>query len=48
MVKLKKVQTLPKKQQQLIEAATELFCKHGMHRVTVEEIWNANISKMTK
>ena len=41
-------QSLPKKQQQLIEAATELFCRHGMRRVTVEEICkNAGISKMT-
>jgi len=48
MVKIKDIQSLPKKQQQLIEAATELFCKHGMRRVTVEEICkNAGISKMT-
>ena len=48
MVEIKDFQTLPKKQQQLIEAATELFCKHGMRRVTVEEICkNAFTSKMT-
>lgn len=48
MVKIKDFQTLPKKQQQLIEAATELFCKHGVRRVTVEEICkNAGTSKMT-
>jgi len=39
---------LPKKQQQLITAAKELFCKHGVRRVTIEEICRqANISKMT-
>jgi AcrR family transcriptional regulator len=48
MVEIKENQSLPKKQQQLIDAATELFCKHGMRRVTVEEICkNAGISKMT-
>lgn len=48
MVEIKEFQSLPKKQQQLIEAATELFCKHGIRRVTVEEICNnAGISKMT-
>jgi AcrR family transcriptional regulator len=47
-MKIKDVQSQPKKQQKLIETATELFCKHGMRRVTVEEICkNAGISKMT-
>ena len=40
--------TLPAKQQQLINAARELFCKHGTHRVTIKEICkSANVSKMT-
>jgi AcrR family transcriptional regulator len=48
MVDIQETQSLPKKQQQLIDAATELFCKHGMRRVTVEEICKkAGISKMT-
>jgi len=48
MVKIKDFQSLPKKQQLLIESATELFTRHGMRRVTVEEICkNAGISKMT-
>lgn len=48
MLKIKDSQSLPKKQQQLIEAATEFPCRHGMRRVTVEEICrNAGISKMT-
>jgi AcrR family transcriptional regulator len=39
---------LPKKQQQIITAAGELFGKHGVRRVTVQEICdNASISKMT-
>ena len=41
-------QELPKKQQQLLNTATELFCKHGVRRVTIEEICkSADISKMT-
>ncbi len=39
---------LPKKQLQLITTATELFYKHGIRRVTIEEICkSANVSKMT-
>ena len=39
---------LPKKQQQLIESARDLFCLHGIRRVTIEEICkNAQVSKMT-
>ena len=39
---------LPKKQLQLITTATELFYKHGIRRVTIEEVCkNANVSKMT-
>ncbi len=39
---------LPKKQQQLISTATELYCRYGIRRVTVEEICKeATISKMT-
>ncbi len=42
------LQLLPKKQQQLIETAQELFCAHGIRRVTVEEICEkAGVSKMT-
>lgn len=42
------LQALPKKQQQLINASRELFCKHGTRRVTIQEICkNANVSKMT-
>ena len=41
-------QSLPTKQQQLINAARELFCKHGTHRVTIKEICkSADVSKMT-
>ena len=37
-----------KKQQQLIMAAGELFHRHGMRRVTIEEICReAGVSKMT-
>ena len=39
---------IPKKQQQLIDTARELFCRHGVRRVTVEEICHrAQVSKMT-
>jgi AcrR family transcriptional regulator len=48
MVTILEFQSLPKKQLQLIETAQDLFCKHGVHRVTVEEICRtANISKIT-
>ena len=41
-------QSLTKKQQQLIETARNLFCVHGIRRVTIEEICkSANVSKMT-
>lgn len=41
-------QEFPQKKQQLIEAARDLFCLHGMRRVTIEEICrNAKVSKMT-
>ncbi|MCP4195839.1 MAG: TetR/AcrR family transcriptional regulator [Proteobacteria bacterium] len=41
-------QDLPKKQQQVLTAAVELFSKYGVRRVTVQEICNsADISKMT-
>ena len=37
-----------KKIQQLVTTAQELFMRHGIRRVTVEEICSeANISKMT-
>ena len=37
-----------KKSRQLVDAARELFFKHGIKRVTVEEICNkANVSKVT-
>jgi AcrR family transcriptional regulator len=39
---------LPEKKQKLIEAARDLFCLHGIRRVTIEEICRkANVSKMT-
>ena len=39
---------LPKKQQQLITTATELFFNHGVRRVTINEICRkANVSNMT-
>ena len=48
MVTIIDFQSLPKKHLQLIESAQELFCKHGVRRVTIEEICRtANISKMT-
>jgi len=41
-------ENLPKKQQQLITAAKDLFCRHGLRRITIEEICRqAKISKMT-
>jgi AcrR family transcriptional regulator len=41
-------QNLPKKQQQIFNAAVELYSKYGVRRVTVQEICNsADISKMT-
>jgi AcrR family transcriptional regulator len=41
-------ENLPKKQQQLIMTAKDLFCRHGVRRVTIEEICRqAKISKMT-
>lgn len=41
-------QELPKKQQQLLAAAEELFFRHGIKRVTIEEICQkARVSKMT-
>jgi AcrR family transcriptional regulator len=48
MVTIVNFQSLPKKQLQFIETAQDLFCKHGVRRVTIEEICRtANISKMT-
>ena len=48
MVETYNLQTLPRKQQQLIEAARELFCVHGIRRVTIGEICkNASVSKVT-
>lgn len=48
MVMIVEFQSLPKKQLQLIETAQDLFCKHGVRRVTIEEICRtAKISKMT-
>ncbi len=42
------INKLPKKQQQLIQTATELFSAHGFKRVTIDEICKtANVSKMT-
>ncbi len=42
------IDAFPKKKRQLIESAMELFFRHGVKRVTVEEIGqNANVSKMT-
>jgi AcrR family transcriptional regulator len=39
---------ISKKQQQIVATAEELFFRHGMKRVTVEEICQkANVSKMT-
>jgi AcrR family transcriptional regulator len=39
---------IPLKKQQLIDSAQNLFCKHGIRRVTVEELCRtAEISKMT-
>lgn len=39
---------IPIKKQQLIDSAQNLFCKHGIRRVTVEELCRtAEISKMT-
>ncbi len=48
MVTIIDFQSLPKKHLQLIESAQDLFCNHGVRRVTIEEICRtANISKMT-
>ena len=44
----KSAQENPKKQQQIIETAEVLFLKHGIKRVTIEEICQkAGVSKMT-
>jgi AcrR family transcriptional regulator len=44
----KSAQENPKKQQQIIETAEVLFLRHGIKRVTVEEICQkAGVSKMT-
>jgi AcrR family transcriptional regulator len=44
----KSAQENPKKQQQIIETAEVLFLRHGIKRVTVEEICRkAGVSKMT-
>lgn len=43
-----KIGTPSKKQQQLISAARTLFCRHGIKRVTIDEICRlASVSKMT-
>jgi len=43
-----KPENIPYKKQQLIDSAQDLFCKHGIRRVTVEELCRtAEISKMT-
>jgi AcrR family transcriptional regulator len=43
-----KSENIPYKKQQLIDSAQDLFCKHGIRRVTVEELCRtAEISKMT-
>jgi AcrR family transcriptional regulator len=48
MIKVVDFQALPKKKLLLIEAAQDLFFKHGVYRVTVAEICNtAKVSKMT-
>jgi len=40
--------TIPVKKQQLLDTAQELFCKHGIRRVTVDELCETSgISKMT-
>jgi len=42
------LKNLPKKQQILIQTATELFSAHGFRRITIDEICKtANVSKMT-
>ena len=43
-----KSENIPNKKQQLIDSAQDLFCRHGIQRVTVEELCRtAGISKMT-
>ena len=43
-----KFNKLPKKQQDIVNTATDLFQRHGMKRITVEEICSkATVSKMT-
>jgi AcrR family transcriptional regulator len=43
-----RVQDIPKKKRQILSTAGELFFKHGIKRVTIEEICQkAGVSKMT-
>ncbi len=43
-----KTATVPIKKQQFLNTAQELFCKHGIRRVTVDELCETSgISKMT-
>jgi AcrR family transcriptional regulator len=48
MVTIINFESFPPKKLQLIETAQDLFSRHGVHRITIEEICKtANVSKMT-